>query len=61
MSLDDLLTEYGTRYRVAKLFGYEPSTVYYWERIGYIPLQAQAHIAQETDFKFNVSGERKDV
>lgn len=55
MTIDELRNDFRSDYAIAKSFGYTPSTVNYWRKIGYIPAGAQAKINYYTNDKYKIT------
>lgn len=60
MKLEDLIEEHRTYYQIAKAYGFQQSTVFYWSKIGRVPLRAQAIIAYKTDYKYKITMEEDE-
>ena len=55
MTIQELISDYGSRYRIAKDLGFAYNAVRYWERVGYIPYEAQARIVEQTGDKYKIT------
>jgi hypothetical protein len=52
MTINDLLKEYKTCYRLANELGFHNNTVYRWKKDGFIPANTQKKIELLTQGKF---------
>lgn len=57
MTLEEVLSIYGTKYRLSRQVGFAPTTPANWEKIGYIPAYAQTRIELHSKGKLKYKAE----